>query len=139
PHCARLRIGERRTRSVRGEPVTAGPRVPHQGLDFATLRERNVERCEAVFHKLDRWNPAEWANAMAGEVGEACNLAKKIIRGDFKTDGEMRFAVGELAKELADVVIYADLNAARLGIDLGQAVIDKFNEVSRRRNSEIVL
>ena len=40
-----------------------------------------------------------------------------------------------LAKELADVIIYADLLAHAANIDLGQAVVDKFNEVSVRRGA----
>lgn len=40
------------------------------------------------------------------------------------------------ADELADVIIYADLIAARLGIDLGDAVRRKFNEVSELREAE---
>jgi NTP pyrophosphatase (non-canonical NTP hydrolase) len=38
----------------------------------------------------------------------------------------------QIADELADVVTYLDLLAAVLGVDLGQAVADKFNEVSIR-------
>ena len=92
-------------------------------LQFMELREANVHRCEALDgfnHKLDGWSPAEWSNAMAGEAGELCNLTKKLLRGDAPT----RRA---LADELADVVIYADLCAARLDIDLGAAVRAKFN------------
>lgn len=112
---------------------------PKPPLTFERLRIFNVARCEDSFHKLDAWIIEQWTNAMAGEAGEACNVAKKMGRGDFKTDGEKRFAVGELAKELADVVIYADLCAARMGIDLGEAVVQKFNEVSDRRSSKIKL
>lgn len=114
-------------------------RTPRQALAFDTLRNANVQRCEAVFHKLHRWNPAEWSNAMAGEAGEACNLTKKIIRGDFPDDYAMADAVRDLAKEIADVVIYADLLAARMNIDLGEAVRDKFNEVSQRRKASVSL
>lgn len=42
-----------------------------------------------------------------------------------------------IGKELADVVIYADLLAARLGISLGDAVRKKFNEVSERVGSDV--
>lgn len=37
-----------------------------------------------------------------------------------------------MADELADVIIAADLVASELGIDLGQAVADKFNATSRK-------
>lgn len=94
-------------------------------LKFNELREVNLSRCEAAFHPLDAWSYQDWVLAMIGEAGEACNAVKKIKRGDGTE--------AELAKELADVVIYADLLAARAGIDLGKAVREKFNEVSERR------
>ena len=76
-------------------------------LVFAELRSANVRRCEEVFHALGAWTSQRWALACAGEVGEVCNAWKKVVRGD----GTI-MAVGQ---ELADVVIYADLLAARLG------------------------
>jgi NTP pyrophosphatase (non-canonical NTP hydrolase) len=69
---------------------------------------------------------------MAGECGEACNLIKKLRRGQDIT-------VESIGKELADVVTYVDLLAARLGIDLEVAIINKFNEVSDRCGSAIKL
>lgn len=44
-----------------------------------------------------------------------------------------------IADELADLVIYADLLAERLEIDLGAAVVRKFNKVSERVGSNIRL
>ena len=41
--------------------------------------------------------------------------------------------------ELADVVIYLDILAMRLGVDLGAAVMDKFNRVSVRVGSTVRL
>jgi NTP pyrophosphatase (non-canonical NTP hydrolase) len=66
---------------------------------------------------------------MAGEAGEACNLIKKMRRGDHVN-------LKQVADELADLVIYADLLAARLDINLGAAVVDKFNEVSAKKKVE---
>lgn len=37
-----------------------------------------------------------------------------------------------LADELADVVIYLDILAAQLGIDLGEAVMKKWNKTSEK-------
>lgn len=108
----------------------------HFPLTFSRLRKINVKRNKAAFGlNLETWSLAEWSNAMAGECGESCNITKKILRGDkpfkhFKKD---------LAKEIADVIIYADLLAAAAGIDLEAAVIEKFNEVSDRRNCKIKL
>ncbi len=101
-------------------------------LDFDLLRNSNVRRCEDVFHPLISWSPTDWACAMAGECGEACNLVKKMRRGETVPDQE-------IAAELADLVIYADLLAARLGINLGEAIVRKFDAVSRRRGSSVFL
>lgn len=79
-------------------------------LRFDELREANVARCEEVFHPLSSWSPTDWSNAMAGEAGEACNITKKHKRGDGGPGWREA-----LAAELADVVIYADLVAARCG------------------------
>jgi hypothetical protein len=44
-----------------------------------------------------------------------------------------------LAKEFADVVTYLDILSMQVGVDLGQATIDKFNEVSERVGSTVRL
>ncbi len=117
-----------------------------RGLNLRTLREANVERCKQSFRSCGGWSPADWSNAMAGEAGELlevllpmlvrtnsiCNLTKKIPRGD-------GVPLEEVGKEIADVVIYADLLAHRLGIDLSGAVRQKFDEVSARVGSDILL
>lgn len=113
------------------------------GLTFDGLRSANTARVGhfkngrggPAHSKPDGsdWCLAQWCNAMTGEVGETANLIKKIERGDFTLE-EKR---GELAKELADVAIYLDLLAYRAGVNLGEAVIDKFNEVSDRVGSPV--
>lgn len=113
-------------------------------LSFSALRSSNVPRCEKAFHPLDDWTPTDWACALAGEVGEACNLVKKLRRldgADKALDNPKRRAalVRKIGKELADTIIYADLLAARLRINLGSMVRGKFNEVSRKRGVEIFL
>lgn len=107
-------------------------------LTFAALRAANEARLplfknskgEPAHSEPDGsdWAVDSWTNALCGEAGEAANFAKKLLRGDLDLD-EAREKIG---KELADVVIYADLTAKRLGLDLGQCVVSKFNEVSER-------
>lgn len=88
--------------------------------------------------------PTDWACAMAGEAGETCNAVKKLRRlesggntaKDPQTEAEH---VAQIANEIADTIIYCDLLAARLGIDLGEAVREKFNIVSIRMKSTILL
>lgn len=112
-------------------------------LSFDDLREANVERCETGFkHTLSSWSVAEWGNATVGECGEACNVAKKILRfrdgaaGNSKTKEEY---LEDLGSEIAGMVIYADLWAASVGLDLGQIVIREFNKKSKEIESEITL
>lgn len=113
-------------------------------MNLNELRAANVRRCEQAFHPLQDWTPTDWACAMAGEAGEACNAVKKLRRladgtntaKDPQTEPE---AIAAIGAELADTIIYADLLAARLGIDLGRAIRAKFNVVSRRMNSDITL
>lgn len=94
-------------------------------LTFAELRTKNVKRTAEAFHRVEAWSPTDWATAMAGECGEACNLIKKMRRGDLVHSSH-------IADELADLIIYTDLLAERLGIDLEEAIIHKFNAVSDR-------
>lgn len=112
-----------------------------EDLTFARLRRANVSRCEEVFHKLNDWSPTDWATALAGECGEACNEIKKLRRLDGADAGlDTKQHRAELRRkaviELADVVIYADLLAASLGLDLDAAIREKFNEVSVKRGSK---
>lgn len=69
------------------------------------------------------------ATELGGEVGEVLNACKKLERERRGWIGS-RATVEDVASELGDVVICADLLAMTLGIDLGKAVIDKFNATS---------
>lgn len=91
--------------------------MDQSSLNFETLREANVRRCEQVFHKVDEWTPTDWATAMAGECGEACNEVKKLRRldgadADQDTAESRHWLKVKIAHELADLIIYADLLAA---------------------------
>ena len=67
--------------------------------------------------------------ALAGEVGEACNIIKKITRERLGAVGS-RANTSQLAEELADVIIYTDLIARKADIDLAAAIRAKFNATS---------
>lgn len=103
-------------------------------LTFKELHEANIERLPEL-HEGPDWLLSQWSNAALGELGEAANIIKKIERGDFTVE-EKRQA---LADELADTVTYLDLIAHTAGISLGHAVVNKFNRVSDRYNSRVVL
>jgi NTP pyrophosphatase (non-canonical NTP hydrolase) len=75
---------------------------------------------------------------MVGEAGEACNVIKKLNRirdglvGNHGDDTDKDALMRKLGKEIADVVIYCDLMAQAVGMDLSTCVQEKFNEVSER-------
>jgi NTP pyrophosphatase (non-canonical NTP hydrolase) len=68
---------------------------------------------------------------LAGETGEACNIIKKLERMRLGIAGSTANLM-QLADELADVVIVADLIALYEGIDLQTAVHNKFNKTSEK-------
>ncbi len=74
------------------------------------------------------WTETDWGCALAGEVGELCNMLKKRLRN------KKNVSVKECGKEMADTLAYLFLISEKMGVDLGKALIDKFNEVSKRRN-----
>lgn len=107
-------------------------------LSFKELRKANLARMPQFKNKQGGlahshpqgkdWSPAQWLQAVVGELGEYANIRKKFERGDI-TEEEFR---AEAKKELADVATYLDILAFQLDVDLGQAIEDKFNEVSER-------
>lgn len=116
-----------------------------KSLSFSALREANMKRLpqfknskgEPAHEKPDGsdWSLAEWMNAVAGELGEAANIIKKIRRGDMTLEEARPL----LAKEFADIVTYLDITAMQAGVNLGKATEDKFNEVSERVGSNVRL
>lgn len=100
--------------------------------------QRNRKRCEAATgfdQKLSDWSASDWITAIAGEVGEAANIVKKLnryrdgIRGNKETITELR---EKLRRELADVFIYLDLFAQSEGWDLYTEAQRKWDETSER-------
>ncbi len=92
-------------------------------LDFQILN--NHRAINGFGHSATDMSVLFWATAVAGEVGEACNLIKKQQRGD-----DLPNYKEELSAELADIFIYLCLLAENQGINLEDAVIDKFNKVN---------
>jgi NTP pyrophosphatase (non-canonical NTP hydrolase) len=114
-------------------------------LSFETLREANVLRLPQFKNKFGErahsqddgsdWTVSDWIECVTGELGELANLHKKFRRGDVS---QREFDL-ESKKELADIAIYLDILSFQLKTDLGQAIEDKFNEVSIRVNSNITI
>lgn len=101
-----------------------------------------------VLHKKEDgsdWIPSQWFQALVGEVGEFANKRKKFERGDMSFED---FEV-HAKKEMADIMCYLVILSRRCldapdcidehGIDLSQAIVDKFNEVSDRVGSRVIL
>ena len=86
---------------------------------------------------LESWSLSDWGMGLAGEVGELCNVVKKMnrIRDGLKGNkphenfGTLSSMLGD---EIADVFIYLDLFARRAGFNLEDVVRKKFNETSER-------
>jgi len=97
-----------------------------------TFRNANGDPAHAKPDGSD-WKLSAWSNAVCGELGEAANIIKKIERGDFHLD----LSREALADELADVLIYLDLLAFQAGVDLGAAVVSKFNKTSVKVGSPV--
>lgn len=119
-------------------------------LTFRTLRRINKSRCVTprthggFGHDMNTWSIAEWTNAIAGEAGEACNIAKKLIRYRDEMEFLNKGATWEelhknLREELADIVIYCDLVATSQGFALEDLIREKFNHDSNRINSPFKL
>lgn len=114
-------------------------------LTLETLRQACAERlpyfrdargnlCHSQIDGSD-WTANDWMTALVGEVGETANYLKKIRRGDFTLEQ----VKPEVAKELADALIYLVMLAGQLGIDLTEATVDKFNAVSGKVQAPVVI
>ena len=107
-------------------------------FDIREFSATNLKRCNE-WHDIDDWSPMEWGAAAAGEMGELCNVLKKIKRFDMDiqqnaTSESREQLVQMAADELADTFCYLDLVASSLGIDVSEAVVSKFNRISEREN-----
>ncbi len=101
-------------------------------LSLNTLRIAN-ERRQREWDADNRITLEFRGNELAGEVGEACNVIKKLARERMGIRGS-RDTKEHLAEELADVIICVDLIAMQMGIDLATWVGVKFNATSDKQN-----
>lgn len=104
------------------------------GLTFSRFREANITRCLKWHpHGIQSWSASDWMTALVGEVGELASLLKMRNRERDGLPGNKFSPTDKMvADEIADMQTYLDLLAASLGVDLGEATIRKFNEVSER-------
>ena len=97
---------------------------------FDTLREANIIR-QQEWDSDNQISLSYRGNELAGEVGEACNIIKKIDRERIGIRGS-RATRQQLAEELADIIICVDLIAMHEEIDLDEAIREKFNSTSKK-------
>jgi NTP pyrophosphatase (non-canonical NTP hydrolase) len=121
--------------------VAGNTEIGHMGrIDISALQQTSAERANRWHNgNMNEWNALEWAGAMAGEAGEACNAAKKLKRiedgipsinladRDLRSEHDAKLAV---AKECADTIIYALLLIHRVGIDAECIIREVFNAKS---------
>lgn len=114
-------------------------------LTFNQFQSLNEARCINGFgHKLEDWSLMEWGAATAGEVGEACNKAKKIkrelqnIKGN-KPNETLAGLRNAMAKEIADSIVYSFLWLSAAGYNAEEMIIEVFNTKSDEIGSNIKL
>lgn len=138
-------VGARDRLLAANAQAAQGRRETVSSLTFDQLREANTKRLPLFRNSLGEpahskpdgsdWSPAQWLQAVVGELGEYANIRKKYERGDIDTATFLR----EAGYELADVQTYLDILAMQLGIDLGDATRQKFNLVSERVGCDVRL
>lgn len=109
-------------------------------LDLASFRPLNVQRATEGFKCYDNQPLTYWTTALAGEVGELCNMIKKMQRVERGgIDGGSSYTAKDINKEMlkeeiGGIAIYLDLLASLLDISLEDAIIDTFNSKSAKYN-----
>ena len=100
----------------------------------------------AVWNAVNRWSDEVypgwrevtrlyWATALAGEVGEFCNLVKKLEEGGTRGRG---ITQDDLLEELADVYIYLQKTVVSLGGSQStfvEAILRKLERVRGRERA----
>ncbi|MBS1655042.1 MAG: hypothetical protein JSU05_09365 [Bacteroidetes bacterium] len=108
------------------------------GLDLEKFRTINVQRAIEGFKCYDNQPLTYWTTALAGEVGELCNMIKKMQRVERGgVDGGNSYTAKDITKamlkeEIGGIAIYLDLLASLLNINLEEAIVDTFNEKSAK-------
>lgn len=114
-------------------------------LSFEHFSNANRERCEApdgFRHKVSGWSEAEWLAAATGEMGEVAHVVKAMLRkrdgliSNTLSDEELQNMLGE---EIADTIIYLDLLAQKAGLSIEEAIRNKFNTMSEKIGSQIII
>lgn len=104
--------------------------VLRMAFDSGFRYEESMEKIER--EDYDRMERFYWL-ALAGEVGEGCNLAKKRWRdGPRWTPAQAIENLAAIREELCDVRIYVEALADLYGMDLDAECAKKLERVSAR-------
>lgn len=109
--------------------------APKRPLTFEDFTDMNQRRCQSThgFHESlqpdSKYTLAHWALSIASEVGEVCDDILGYEGLKERRAGKTKL---DIATELADVVTYCDLAVYKLGYQLGDVLLLKFNEVNER-------
>ena len=102
-------------------------------LDLSAFRPINVQRATEGFKCYDNQPLTYWTTALAGEVGELCNMIKKIQRVERGgVDGGRSYTAKDIPKEMREEEIggianYLDLVASLMDISLEETIVDTVN------------
>ena len=107
-------------------------------LDLDAFSHTNRERAAEGFKTYKNVPITYWTTALAGEVGELCNMIKKMERvahggidgGSTHTAASLKKS--DLEEEVGGIFIYLDLLSGLLDINLTNAVIETFNSKSEK-------
>lgn len=116
---------------------------PKDDLTFKRFQSANAIRCvEGFNHSLDGWSLLEWCGAMAGEVGEACNKAKKLKRFEMELKGNKPNETiaglrNAMALEIGDAIVYGFLVLSAAGYDVEEIIKEVFNTKSDEIGSNV--
>lgn len=109
-------------------------------LNLQTFRATNVDRAINGFNCYQNQPLTYWTTALAGEVGELCNMIKKLQRVENGgIDGGSSYKASDITKkmlqeEIGGIAIYLDLLASLLDIELEEAIQSTFNNKSEQLN-----
>lgn len=109
-------------------------------LNLQTLRTTNVDRAINGFNCYNNQPITYWTTALAGEVGELCNMIKKLQRVEKGgIDSGSSYKASDIDKnmlkeEIGGIAIYLDLLASLLDVDLEDAICTTFNKKSEQLN-----
>lgn len=123
--------------------------VQAEAADVQTYLDIFCRRCLDLVHGKEQ--PADFAQQLmqiTSELGQFANHAKKLVRGDYNTEQYARATLGTLDSIINGVhglhrtpvgVFHPVSQPHQTGINLGEATIVKFNEVSKRVKCEVFI